>query len=427
MNKSLVFFIIPIFGVVILGIATLQNGVLLLSIPLLVYLFSAIYHQPENVQLTIDREIIPDRGFPGAPIAIRLTVKNQGAAVDELVIKDILPKGIRVKEGEAALVVPLKRQANVEIQYLVEARRGQYDVYEMTAYPRDFCGFFERPMTYRTNTPLLIKPSYPRLERFKIRPPQTRGFAGPIAARQGGVGVDFFGVREYQSGDPQRQINWKIASRHEQELFTNIFEQERVADVGIVLDARQSMDVASPTGSLFEYSVVAAAAFAEYFLKEGNRVSLLMYGGGIASVFPGYGKIHQERILKALARVNPEKNFALDNLALLPTRFFPAKSQIVMVSPLAPHDIPVYVQMRAHGYAVIVVSPDPVLFETAQYNDRSSLAYRIAFAERNLLLQQIQRYGVQVVNWHVDQPLELAVRKALSRQPALLRSHGLRL
>jgi uncharacterized protein (DUF58 family) len=427
MKKSLVFFIVLIFGIVIFGIATLQSGVLLLSIPLIVYLFSAIYHQPEDVQLSIVREISPNRGFPGTPITVKLTVTNQGGAVDELLIKDMLPKGIQIKEGEASLVAALKHQASVEIEYLVEGRRGQYDIFEMTAYSRDFCGFFEHPITYRTETPLLIKPSYPRLERFKIRPPQTRGFAGPIAARQGGVGVDFFGVREYQPGDPQRQINWKIAARYNQEIFTNIYEQERVADVGIVLDARQSMDVAAPFGSLFEYSVVAAASFAEYFLQEGNRVSLLLYGGGIANVFPGYGKFHQDRILKVLAKANPEKNFALDNLALLPTRLFPARSQIVVISPLAPHDIPVYVQMRAHGYAVIVVSPDPVLFEAAQYNDRSSLAYRIASAERNLLLQQIQRYGVQVVNWRVDQPLELAVRKALSRQPALIRQHGLQL
>jgi uncharacterized protein (DUF58 family) len=427
MNKSLVFFVILIFGVVILGIGALQSNVLLLAIPLIVYLFSAIYHLPENVQLSIQREISPDRGIPGTPITVKLMIKNTGLAVDELLIKDILPKGIRVKEGKTSLAASLNSQSSVEIEYRVEGRRGQYEVFEMSARPGDFCGFFENPLSYRTNTPLLIKPSYPKLERFKIRPPQTRGFAGPIAARQGGVGVDFFGVREYQSGDPQRQINWKVAARYDQEIFTNIYEQERVADVGIVLDSRQSMDVPAPSGSLFEYSVVAAAAFAEYFLEEGNRVSLLLYGGGIANVFPGYGKIHQERILKALAKAIPEKNFALDNLALLPTRFFPAKSQIVVISPLAPHDIPVYVQMRAHGYAVIVVSPDPVLFEATRYNDHTSLAYRMAYAERHLLLQQIQRYGVQVVNWQVDQPLELAVRKTLSRQPAILHQHGLRL
>jgi len=426
MKKSLVFFLGIIFTLVIWGIASLQSSVLVLSIPLVVFLLSAIYHLPEKGQFSVQRKINPDHGYPETPITIKLTIVNQGNAIDELAIIDKMPAGIQIKEGQASCIAPLDRRARVEIEFTFEAHRGHYDTFEAAVFSRDFCGFFEIPGVYKTDTPLIIKPHYPKLRRIKIRPPQTRGFAGPIAARQGGSGIDFYGVREYQSGDPQRQINWKIASRSDEEMFTNVYEQERVADVGIVLDARQSMNIDAPSGSLFEYSVIAAAAFAEFFLEEGNRVSLLSYGGGLGKIFPGYGKIHKDRILKALSRANPGRNYALDNLALLPTRFFPAKSQIVVISPLSPQDIPVYIQMRAHGYAVIVVSPDPVAFESALYNDQDSLAFRMTYAERNLLLQHIQRCGVQVVNWHVDQPLEIAARKILSRQPAFSRLNGLR-
>ncbi|MBN1536464.1 MAG: DUF58 domain-containing protein [Anaerolineales bacterium] len=425
MKKSVLFFIGVILTVIIGGIATLQRDVLVLSIPLIIFLFSAVYHKPEECCFSIQREIQPDHGFPETPLKVKIIVTNKGNAIHEIAIQDVLPCGLKIKEGKASLVTALNRLAHIEIEYQIEAQRGHYENFEVNLRSHDYSGFFETSITISSQTLLVIKPHYPRLSRIKIRPPQTRGFAGPIAARQGGSGIDFFGVREYQSGDPERQINWKIASRYEQDLFTNVYEQERVADVGIVLDARQSMDIPGPSGSLFEYSVIAAASFAEYFLNEGNRVSLLSYGGGLGKIFPGYGRIHKDRILKALARANPGKNYALDNLALLPTRFFPAKSQIVVITPLSPQDIPVYIQMRAHGYAVIVVSPDPVSFEAALYNDKDSLALRMAYAERNLLLQQIQRCGVQVVNWRVDQPLQMAARKILSRQPAFSRLNGL--
>ena len=62
--------------------------------------------------------------------------------------------------------------------------------------------------------------------------------------------MSFWGVREYQMGDSLRHINWKIAARRmiaarqAQELFTNEFEQERIADVGLILDARdQTLDL----------------------------------------------------------------------------------------------------------------------------------------------------------------------------------------
>jgi uncharacterized protein (DUF58 family) len=116
----------------------------------------------------------------------------------------------------------------------------------------------------------------------------------------------------------------------------------------------------------------------------------------LGKIYPGYGRIHKDRILKALAKANPGKNYALDNLALLPTRFFPAKSQIVVISPLSPQDIPVYIQMRARGYAVIVVSPDPVAFEAALYNDHNTFA-AYDLRRKHLLLQHIQRCGIQVV------------------------------
>jgi len=425
MKKSFVVFTGLIIGLAIFGLAAFHSNVLLLSIPLIVYLFSAIYYRPEDLKFTVSREVNPEHAPQGTPIQVKLTVANRGPAIDELVIKEIFPKGIQKMVGKSAIVTWLAPQASVELEYSIKAVRGQYDTYDVTVNSGDFCGFFSLPAIYRTNPHLVIHPRYPKLDRIKVRPPQTRGFAGPIAARQGGIGIDFYGVREYHSGDPQRQINWKIIARRDQELFTNIFEQERVADVGLILDARQRMDVSSPYGSLFEHSVRATAALAENFLSDGNRVSLLVYGGGLESVFPGYGRIQKDRILKALAKTNPGMNYALDSLAYLPTRFFPASSQIVIISPLSPDDISVIIQMRAHGYAVMLISPDPISYASAIQNDFTSQAYRLAYAERDFMLQQVRRSGVQVVNWRVDQPLEIAVREALSRQPVVMYQKGI--
>ncbi|MBZ0298362.1 MAG: DUF58 domain-containing protein [Anaerolineae bacterium] len=413
-----------IFAVILVGVATLHRSVLALAIPLLAYVFAALLRRPEALALDVRREVTPDYAPQGAPITIRLTITNQGAAIDELAVQDVLPEGVRQIDGQAAMVTFLDPHDQVELEYTIAAHRGAYDTYEVEVAARDFMSFFERPASYRTTPQLIVHPHYPKLERIKIRPPQTRGFAGPIGARQGGSGVDFWGVREYQSGDPQRQINWKLAARPDQKLYTNIFEQERVADVGIILDARQRVDVVTTSGSLFEHSVHAAAALAENFLEDGNRVSLVIYGSGMGRVFPGYGRHQRERILKALSRARPGINYALENLASLPTRFFPAKSQIVLVSPLSPDDIPVIIRMRALGYAVMVISPDPISYEAALYQDFSSPAYHLAFAERDFMLRQIRRSGAQVLNWRVDQPLQTAVREILTRQPPIIHVQG---
>jgi uncharacterized protein (DUF58 family) len=113
----------------------------------------------------------------------------------------------------------------------------------------------------------------------------------------------------------------------------------------------------------------------------------------------------------------------LENLTHLPTRFFPTQSQLVLVSPLLPEDVPVIVGMRARGYALILVSPDPISFEAGSAHDLNSAACRIASAERTLMLRQARQAGAQVVDWRVDQPLESAMREALARQPVLPVNH----
>ncbi len=416
-----------ILGLLITGVGTLQGGLLILTIPLMVYLFAAIARRPEEVKLTVTREIFPDYAPQGTPITVKLTITNQGDAIDELAVQDVLPGGMMQTGGKSSAVSSLEAQGKIELEYTIEAQRGEYNGYEVLVRARDFLSFFERTSVYRTSPRLIVSPRYPKLNQIKIRPPQTRGFAGPIAARQGGTGIDFWGVREYHTGDPQRQINWKLAARSFQEVYVNIFEQERVADVGLILDARQRANVVTPAGSLFEHSVRATAALAENFLSDGNRVSLLIYGSGMIRVFPGYGKTQRDRILWSLARAKVQINYALESLEHLPTRFFPAKSQVVIFSPLLPEDIPVIVRIRAHGYAVMVISPDPISYQCAIYHDFTSLAYRLADAERNFILRQLRGRGIQIVNWHIDQPLEAALSRTAAHQSLVVPDHRTRL
>ena len=353
------------------------------------------------------------------PVTIGVTVNNHGDGKDELFVEEILPDGLMLEQGHLQAFSMIRGQDILTWEYGVVVRRGEYRSLDTRLAAGDVFGCFEERLTSTTQLGVTAHPIYVSPGSIPIRPPQTRGFAGPIAARQAGAGVDFFGVREYQAGDPPRQVNWKLAARGSHDLYTNVFEQERVADVGIILDSRQVVNLHGQAGSLFEYSVQAAAGMAESFLEDGNRVSLVVYGSGMETVFPGYGRRQRNRILRTLARVKPGINYALGSLAHLPTRLFPARSQIVLVSPLVPEDVGVILRMRARGYSVLVVSPDPVAYEAVGNGENASVAFRLARAERRYLLQQVRRAGAQVVDWQVDHSLDAALHEELTRHPLL--------
>ncbi len=260
-------------------------------------------------------------------------------------------------------------------------------------------------------------PQSPKIRSIKIRPLRTRGYAGPIPSRQGGSGTDFYGIRAYQPGDPPHWINWRLSARHPREIFTNEFERERIADVGVILDARERSNVTANGESLFEYTVEVAASLADSFLSDGNRVGLLVYGRGLERTLPDYGKIQRRRILQALAQARVGDSLVFDSLDYLPTRFFPAKSQIVLVSPLCDDDPPVLTRLRARGYQILIVSPDPVEFEARGESPGKALdiAVRIARAERQLVIHRLQRVGISVIEWQVGQSLDSTMRAGLQR------------
>jgi len=240
--------------------------------------------------------------------------------------------------------------------------------------------------------------------------------------------VEFFGVREYQQGDPLRWINWRASARQYQAFFINEFEQERVADVGMILDTRQRSEIVAESGaSLFEFGVQATAALADSFLRDGNRVGLLLYGTLLDWTLPDYGKIQRERILQRLAQARPGESLVFGELENLPTRLLPPKSQIVFVSPLHSSDLAVLVGLRARGYAVMVVSPNPIAFELKYLpapDQDTRLASRLAGIERLLMINKLRQAGIQVLDWRIDAPLDQAIPAAMSRPAPLLAISG---
>jgi hypothetical protein len=83
--------------------------------------------------------------------------------------------------------------------------------------------------------------------------------------------------------------------------------------------------------------------------------------------------------------------------------------------------------LRARGYQLLVISPDPVSFERQGLADSpaAALATRLALLERALVLRSCAQSGVPIVDWQVDRPFQQVAEAALSRAPLWLRSLGI--
>jgi uncharacterized protein (DUF58 family) len=413
-----------IFGLIILGMATLRGELIILAVPFIVYLSTAILFSPNSSNFMASRRLSHPHTTIGIPVDMEITIKNNGNRIDEVQIEDRFSTQLICVDGEYKKLLPFAQSAETTFSYSLRSPRGHHTFTGISILVREHFDLIEQSIFLPVSDEVRALPSPPTLKQVKIRPRQTRGYFGPIQAHRAGSGMTFWGVRDYQMGDSLRRINWKISSRHEQAYYTNEYEQDKIADIGLILDARQKTNFSTQTESIFDYSVMATAGLANSFLSEGHRVSLLAYGFYLQRVYPGYGKIQRERIIHALTRIKPGSNFALENFNYLPIRLFPPKSQLIVISPLSPGDIHAFTHLLKEGYSLMLVTPDPVDFEKNMYRPSQSLdqAIRISELERKIFLGKLSRLGVQVINWPVSQPLNLVIQAAQRRRPLFLRS-----
>jgi len=411
------FLSIIIFALLLAGLTALRGELLALAIPLLLFLFYGLAFGPDKVQLDVHRRLSAERVSPQTPVLVTVSVTNRGDSLESLALEDVLSPALSIENGSNHHLISLGKNKTFTFEYTLRGPRGGYALDTVRAEASDHLGLLHNSQSIHTFGQLFIFPPVTRLKQIPIRPRRTRVYAGTIPARVGGSGVEFFDVRNYQPGDSPRSINWHVSARHE-ELYSNEFQQERVADVGIILDGRQRSNIYASGHSLFEHSVIAAAALADSFLAQGNRVGLLVYGQYLQWTWPGYGKLQREKILHSLSHAAPGSSQVFDGLQYLPTRMFPPESQIVLVSPLMEDDYLTLVQLRARGYQVMTVSPDPVAFEESFLPRRSDvqLAARVVRMERELMLKKIQRAGVQLIEWNVAQPFDQATQRAFGQR-----------
>ncbi len=407
------------FTLIFTGLFTVQSTILALALPFGLYLLASLFFAPPRLDLVFERQLSTERALVGTAVAVKVQVTNNGHPVNNLWVGDTLSEKLEIIKGSPQHLLNLKTGETRTWAYTLSGQRGYFTFGQIHAEIYDRVGLRRFQKTFPTTGQLLIIPDAAKLKRVSIRPRKTRVYSGEIPARSGGLGVEFFGVRDYQLGDSPGWINWRATAKHPGKIYTNEFEQERVSDVGIILDGRERSNYIAAGQSIFEHSVLAAATLSNAFINQGNRVSLLHYGKYLKWSFPGYGKQQKEKILRELSQAEPGKSLVFAYLQFIPIQIFPAQSQIVLISPLMPDDPATLLQLRARGYQVLVISPDPIQFELAQISptQEAQQAARILQIERQHLLRTLIQSGIQVINWEVSQPFDQVVR-SLSRAQA---------
>ncbi len=117
-------------------------------------------------------------------------------------------------------------------------RRGRYQLGPLRLSTRFPLGLFRRTITLGRTDTLIVFPRLGRLTRaWAARRHESYAGAHRRERRHGTEG-DFYGVRQWRTGDSRRWIHWRSSARLD-ELVVRQFEQPRNRDVAVLVDLWQ--------------------------------------------------------------------------------------------------------------------------------------------------------------------------------------------
>jgi uncharacterized repeat protein (TIGR01451 family) len=367
--------------------------------------------------LAVERRVDQRDPEPGATVTVTVEVENVGGApAFDLRIVDGVPPGLSVVAGSPRHGTALRPGASAAFSYDVRVERGEHAFQPTLVIGRDASGALEHRTTVSaTGTETVTARPTPTADISVPVRAKTSRDVGRVVTDVGGSGIEFHSVREYRHGDPLKRIDWnRLAAGGG--LATLQFREERSATVMLLVDARKDAYLARDRdgASAVDLSVAAAAESFVGLLDSDDRVGLAALSPRDCWLAPGAGAVHWAR---ARAKLTSDPAFGTEppELPDYPTvrvrqlrKRLPASAQLVLFSPLCDDSVALVARrLEAYDYPVTVVSPDVTGTETP--------GRTVAAIERRLRLSRLRDAGVRVVDWHIEDPLEVALVRAQRR------------
>lgn len=132
--------------------------------------------------------------------------------------------------------------------------------------------------------------------------------AGSYKSAFKGTGMEFEEVREYQSGDEVRNIDWNVTARMGH-LFVKHFREERELTVFLVVDLSFSSHFGGSNGIKSELISEIAAVLAFSAIKNNDKVGLITFDSDVDLFLPPKkGRRHVLRVIRELLIAKPKNN-----------------------------------------------------------------------------------------------------------------------
>jgi uncharacterized protein (DUF58 family) len=247
------------------------------------------------------QRIVPEVMVAGQPFVIRYSVTNRRrwGCARCIHIMDELPSPVELSRPE--VFVPILRPGETVTLGVpvVSPRRGRIRLSTIRVATRFPFGVFTKMVKVRQDQDLIVFPALGRLlTDVQLTSRSSDASGGTWAARLAGD-EEFYGVREYRSGDNPRRIHWRRSARTGQ-LMIREMARTREHQLWCVVNTRVNPRDARQTDRL-ELAISCAATVICDALEHGVKIGLICNGEPMVVLPPTGGRTRRARLLRELA------------------------------------------------------------------------------------------------------------------------------
>ncbi len=333
------------------------------------------------------RRLIPSHAYWNEVFTARIEIENPSRLlIPWLEIDESVPMELRLGEAPDQVITLRGRERQIVSYQLLAKRRGLYRVGPLRLSTADLFGLgvlqtVTLPVDYVTVYPRLhpiTRPGFSSRLPFGTLPTNQRLFedhSRPV------------GVRAYRSGDPLRQINWKVTA-HQRQLMVKSYRPAIALDAAIALNLNLEDYARRDRLAYIEWAIELAASLAAHLSERRQPVGLLtngfdpMKGAGPAPGFdeqgrlarpagrklepagampPRNGRPHLMKILERLARLEPVTGGAFPAWLPVACQSLSWGTLVLVINPTGGRELEAVLhQLRRAGLNPVLILVNPL-------------------------------------------------------------------
>ncbi len=412
--RSLIFFgiIVLFFGfvtnnffLIILGVFALLGSVIDLPI------FESSVNVKEDLQL--ERYYDKDKVFVNDFLQVTIKIKNVSKKTYNFIeVFDVYPPAaFSLILGENWIGTRLDPKSEITFSYILQAKlRGVYNLGPTQLVVKDRLGFHFETTGHPLVTECLVYPDYQDIKRMEAFASKRRQgiMYGIHSSRMKGLGTDFYGIRNYETSDEFRRIDWKASAKKSDGFLIREYESEKNIRILIMLDVSNTMTRGKFEIDKLEYSIRASILLANLALERRDSVGLMLFSDKLHYFLePSANNRQIYYIMDHLAKAQAKGKKVLKEAMDYAIKRIPKASFFFLVTDMEEikdEFIEALKIARTYKHQVIVISPFGPWFEgrPEELSDAdkalSSAISEELWEKRALLKQKMRNLGINCID-----------------------------